>query len=179
MNKTKTKPSQTTITKTFVGFLFLALCAMGLDEKVKLPVRLGTLRPKSTPTCHMPHLGLHLDHQAQEIQAPRALSLDHRAHLQLRVPTHSYMKVQPWESCDALSLVTLRFQLSSNCPHRHFPTSLRTDFPVTLAFRWPSAQVLVNKQGVCWQGLNISQRYLHFNRRLLWEFRPQRNEATW
>lgn len=47
-----------------------------------------------------------------------------------------------------------------------------------LAFRWLSAQVLVNKQGVCWQGLNTSQRHLHFNRRLLQEFRPPRNEVT-
>lgn len=55
-NKTKNKPNHTRpgqTPKNFISkFLFLVLGAMEIDEKVKLPVRLGALRPR---TAYLPH----------------------------------------------------------------------------------------------------------------------------
>lgn len=55
-NKTKNKPNHTRpgqTPKNFISkFLFLVLGAMEIDEKVKLPVRLGALRPR---TAYLPY----------------------------------------------------------------------------------------------------------------------------
>lgn len=140
----------------------------------------GAQRPQGTPTCPVPLLGLYLKHQAQEIQAPGTL-----LHLSLSSHTVENPDLLLWPT-PALEILCHSKPSQPKVPavlqlsHQHnSPRSPKLISQQTLAFSRLSAQVLVNKQGVCWQGLNTSQRHLHFNKRLLQEFRPQGMKLQW
>lgn len=108
--KPTTQPKQTPTkqqqennkTPLLLSFLFLVLCPTGLDEKVELPVRVGGLRTPLPAKCLATAFTL-----TQALSTPRSLepSLPPEQPVLwwLRVPTHSYSQMQPWNSGDILS----------------------------------------------------------------------------
>ena len=104
----KTKPNQTTEQRNnrsplVLSFLFLVPCPVGFHEKVELPVRecWGPRTPRPT-TC--PTVAFTLT-QALLTTRPLEPSLPPEQPVLwwLRVPTHSYRRMEPWKSRDILS----------------------------------------------------------------------------